>query len=60
MSTPSAESGTPISVRMPADVVAALRKRAEESGESLSNVLRRAALMALGICPTCGQPVATS
>ena len=43
------------SARLPAEIVAALRKRAEESGESLSDLLRRGALMVLGICPTCGQ-----
>ena len=32
-----------------------LKKRAEENGESLSDLLRRGALMVLGICPTCGQ-----
>ena len=43
------------SVRLPADLVAALRKRGEENGESLSDMLRQGALMVLGICPTCGQ-----
>ena len=44
------------SVRMPGELVAALRKHAAENGESLSDTLRRGALMVLGICPTCGQP----
>ena len=52
------------SFRLPADLVMALRKRAEENGESMSDALRRGALMVLGICPTCGQkappPVAAS
>jgi hypothetical protein len=43
------------SFRLPADLVAALRQRAAENGESLSDLLRRGALMVLGICPTCGQ-----
>jgi hypothetical protein len=43
------------SARLPADIVAALKKRADEGGESLSDLLRRGALMVLGICPTCGQ-----
>jgi hypothetical protein len=43
------------SFRMPPDLLAALRKRAEDSGESLSETMRRAALTLLGTCPTCGQ-----
>lgn len=43
------------SFRLPADLLEALRKHAEERGESFSDVLRRAALMVLGVCPTCGQ-----
>jgi hypothetical protein len=43
------------SARLPADLVAALKQRAAENGESLSDALRRGALMVLGICPTCGQ-----
>jgi hypothetical protein len=43
------------SARLPGEIVAALKKRAEENGESLSDMLRRGALMVLGICPTCGQ-----
>ena len=43
------------SFRLSPDLVEALRKHAEENGESLSDVLRRAALLVLGICPTCGQ-----
>ena len=44
-----------LSARLSADLVAALKKHATEGGESLSDVLRRGALMVLGICPTCGQ-----
>ena len=43
------------SVRLPGDLAAALKQRAAENGESLSDVMRRGALMVLGICPTCGQ-----
>lgn len=46
-----------VSVRMPAELVTALREHAEGGGESLSDVLRRAALMVLGICPTCERPI---
>jgi hypothetical protein len=51
----------PTSFRLPADVLAALRERGEETGESVSDMLRQGALMVLGICPTCGQkaPAAT-
>ena len=45
----------PTSFRLPADVLAALRRRGEETGESVSDMLRAGALMVLGICPTCGQ-----
>lgn len=50
------------SARLPADLVAALRKRAGERGESMSDLLRQGALLILGICPTCGQkaPAATT
>ncbi len=41
------------SVRMPPELGAALRAHAEETGESMSDVIRRAALLALGRCPTC-------
>ncbi len=44
------------SFRLPTDLVTALRQRATENGESLSDTLRRGALIVLGICPTCGQP----
>lgn len=44
------------SVRMPADLLKALRGRAEAEGVSLSDIMRQAALIALGVCPTCGQP----
>jgi hypothetical protein len=43
------------SFRLPGDVVAALRKMADEGGETVSDLLRRGALMILGTCPTCGQ-----
>ena len=43
------------SARLPPDLVSALRGRAEANGESVSDLLRRGALMVLGICPTCGQ-----
>jgi hypothetical protein len=46
------------SARLPGEIVAALKKLAEENGESLSDMLRRGALMVLGICPTCGQKAA--
>lgn len=43
------------SFRLPGDIAAALKQMATENGESLSDVMRRGALMVLGICPTCGQ-----
>ncbi len=43
------------SARLPAEMVAALKQMAAETGESLSDLLRRGALLVLGICPTCGQ-----
>ena len=57
-----ADPTTPVSVRLPADPIQALRQRAEVNGESVSDVLRQGALMLLGICPTCGQkaPAATA
>jgi hypothetical protein len=45
------------SFRLPGDVVAALRVLAEENGETLTDVLRKGALMVLGKCPTCGRDV---
>jgi Ribbon-helix-helix protein, copG family len=45
------------SVRLDAEILAALRKLAEERGESLSDILRRAALLVLGYCPTCQRKV---
>lgn len=45
------------SFRLPGDLAAALRQHATENGESLSDVMRRAALLVLGFCPTCGQKV---
>lgn len=47
--------GTPVSVRLPAEVLAEIRKIADEGEETMSDVLRRAALRELGYCPTCGQ-----
>jgi hypothetical protein len=44
------------SIRLPGDLAAALKQHAEENGETLSDAMRRGALMVLGICPTCGQP----
>jgi hypothetical protein len=43
------------SFRLPGDVVAALRKLGNQTGESMSDLLRRGALVVLGICPTCGR-----
>lgn len=45
----------PTSFRLPVDVLAALRLRGEETGESVSDMIRQGVLMLLGICPTCGQ-----
>ncbi len=47
----------PVSVRLPADLVAALRQKAAEDGMTLSDALRQGALGVLGICPTCERPV---
>jgi hypothetical protein len=44
------------SIRLPGDLAAALKRHAEENGETLSDAMRRGALMVLGICPTCGRP----
>lgn len=52
-------SGAPkevASFRLP-DLVAALRKRADENDETVSDLMRRGCLMVLGICPTCERPV---
>ena len=43
------------SFRLPGDLMAALKAHAAETGESFSDLVRRGALMVLGICPTCGQ-----
>lgn len=48
------------SARLPADLVTALKQRAADNGESLSDLLRRGALMVLGVCPTCGQKAPAS
>jgi hypothetical protein len=50
-----ADTTPPTSFRLPGDITAALRKMADENGETISDLLRRGALMVLGICPTCGQ-----
>jgi hypothetical protein len=44
------------SFRLTSDLAEALKERAAKTGESVSDILRRGALMMLGICPTCGQP----
>ena len=41
-------------------IAAAERERGEASGDSLSDTLRYAVLLLLGICPTCGQRVAVT
>ena len=46
--------GTPVSVRLPAELIAALREHAGKNGETISDALRNGALMFLGFCPTCG------
>ena len=51
----SADNGTPVSVRLPGDLMTALREHAGKNGETISDALRQGALMVLGICPTCGQ-----
>ena len=51
-----ADNAVPTSFRLPADMVEALRKKGNETGESMSDLLRRGALMVLGTCPTCGRP----
>lgn len=43
------------SFRLQSDIVKALKERAAQNEESLSDILRRGALMVLGVCPTCGQ-----
>lgn len=43
------------SIRLPGDLATALKQHAEANGETLSDAMRRGALMVLGICPTCGQ-----
>jgi hypothetical protein len=48
---------TMTSFRLPSDVVEALRRHAEERGETLTETMRRAALTLLGTCPTCGQTI---
>jgi hypothetical protein len=44
-----------ISVRMPAELMAAVKQRAEDEGGTFSDVIRDGALMILGHCPTCGR-----
>jgi hypothetical protein len=48
-------SSAPVSVRLPGDIMQALRERAEADGITISDALRVGALMLLGVCPTCGQ-----
>jgi len=43
------------SFRLTADLVRALKERAEENGETFSDTVRSACLLLLGTCPTCGQ-----
>lgn len=45
-----------LSFRLPTDLLTALKERAEADGETLSDTIRRAALVLLGVCPTCGAP----
>jgi Arc/MetJ-type ribon-helix-helix transcriptional regulator len=44
-----------VSVRLPNDMLAALRKMADDGDESMSELIRRGILMMLVVCPTCGQ-----
>jgi hypothetical protein len=46
---------SPVSARMPPELLQALRERAERDGMTVSDALRIGALMLLGVCPTCGQ-----
>lgn len=46
-----------ISVRVKPELLTALRLLADERGESLSETLRRGALLVLGHCPTCHRRV---
>ena len=46
-----------MSVRMDADLRQALIDLANERGESISDVIRRASLQLIGTCPTCGQAI---
>jgi Ribbon-helix-helix protein, copG family len=48
------EAGVPVSVRIPSEILAELRKLADEDGITFSEVVRRGLLMLLGYCPTCG------
>lgn len=52
---PADSSGKVASVRLPADLAAALRAKADATGESISDLMRQGALMLLGTCPTCRQ-----
>ena len=51
---PRASDGTPVSVRLPAELLAALREHADKNSVTVSDALRDGALMLLGFCPTCG------
>ena len=45
------------SFRMEPELVAALRALATERGETLSEVMRKGALLVLGYCPTCHRKI---
>ena len=42
-----------LSLRLPSDVIEALRQAAERDGITVSDLLRAAAMEKLGYCPTC-------
>ena len=50
-------TGSPVSVRLDAEVISALKLAAEQRGETFSDVVRSAALIYLGKCPTCGHEI---
>jgi len=56
----AAGDGVPVSVRLSAELVTALKVRAATGGTTLSDQLRDGALMLLGVCPTCGQKAPTA
>ena len=45
------------SFRLPTELMTALREHAKKNDEPLSDVLRRAVLLLIGICPTCGHKI---